>query len=172
MAAFRRTWYGRPIVPLRPSAFDAFLLLCTLAGVAASIVVFGVFWPQLPERIPTHFGISGQPNAYGGKGVLILLAALSSGLGLGLWVLSRFPQIFNYPRRITEENAPRQYRLAQLLLRIIACAICWFLTYIEWVIAEVGLGRASGFGVWFPFGFIAAMLATIVVYLVLAFRAG
>lgn len=171
MAENRKTSYGRPIVPLDPTPVDGLLLLGTLAGVAVGVVVLIAAWPQLPERIPTHFGVTGAPNAYGGKGILILLPALSAVLGLGLWVLSRFPQVFNYPRRITDENAPRQYRLAQRLLRVLAFGIVSILAYVEWQTIQVGLGRAAGFNGWFLVAFVAALLAAVVIYLVLALRA-
>lgn len=169
---YRKTSYGRPLVPLDPTPIDGLLLLGTLAGVAVSVVVLIVAWPQLPERIPTHFGVSGQPNAYGGKGILILLAALAAAVGLGFWVLSRFPQVFNYPRRITDANAPRQYRLAQRLLRVLAFGISWLLAYVEWQTIQVGLGRAAGLDGWFLVVFLGAIIAAVVAYLALALRAG
>lgn len=170
---YRKTSYGRPVVPLDPAPVDG-LLLGTLAGVAVGVVVLIAAWPRLPERIPTHFGVSGAPNAFGGKGILILLPALSAVLGPGFWVLSRFPQVFNYPRRITDENAPRQYRLARRLPRVLAFGIVSILAYVEWQTIQVGRGRgrAAGFDGWFVVAFVAALLIIVVIYLVLALRAG
>jgi len=49
-------------------------------------------WVVLPAdvRIPTHWGISGQPDAYGGKAEgLLLLPAISAGLALLLFFIAR-----------------------------------------------------------------------------------
>ena len=38
---------------------------------------------RLPDRVPTHFDISGRPNAWGSPGMLWILPAV----GLGLYLL-------------------------------------------------------------------------------------
>lgn len=42
--------------------------------VAAMFVAAAVVWPLAPDSIPVHFGLSGEPNRYGGKveGLLVL----------------------------------------------------------------------------------------------------
>ena len=60
---------------------------------------------RLPERIPTHFDISGKPNAWGSPGFLWILPVV----GLGLYVLMtalasiQFRR-YNLPVRVTEVN--------------------------------------------------------------------
>jgi len=55
-------------------------------------------WSVAPERIPIHWGITGQPDRYGGKVEAILLPlALALGLYLLLLVLPRFdPRYAHY----------------------------------------------------------------------------
>lgn len=38
-----------------------------LVFVAASWALFAYFWPRLPDVVPTHWGLSGQPNQWAPK---------------------------------------------------------------------------------------------------------
>lgn len=61
----------------------------------------------LPLRIPTHFDISGRPNAWGSPQMLWLLPLIGTGLYALMTVLGsiRF-RSFNLPVRVTEANLP------------------------------------------------------------------
>jgi hypothetical protein len=57
------------------------VLLLALGMVAVGVVAFTAAvtaseYGNLPERIPTHFGFNGAPNAYGPRAVLWLLVAI------------------------------------------------------------------------------------------------
>jgi len=49
-----------------PRAFWAVLCIALPFGVAA------LLYPGLPERVPTHFGADGRPDAWGGRGSIFL----------------------------------------------------------------------------------------------------
>jgi hypothetical protein len=43
--------------------------MALLSGLVACLIVVAIvqnawYWPQLPQRVATHFGIDGQPNAW------------------------------------------------------------------------------------------------------------
>jgi len=38
--------------------------LMTVLMIALPMVIGAIFWNQLPEKIPTHFGIDGQADGY------------------------------------------------------------------------------------------------------------
>jgi uncharacterized membrane protein len=75
---------------------NAILLLALFAGSAWA-------YPRLPERIPVHFGFSGQPDRWEARSVVswFLLPAIAAVLALGLHALSvygtRHPEIWNVP---------------------------------------------------------------------------
>ena len=50
-----------------------FKVLCSLPwiGAAALMAKFVSSWNALPERVATHFGISGEPNGWMNKGPLV-----------------------------------------------------------------------------------------------------
>lgn len=58
--------------------------------IVAPLIYLAFVWNQLPEIVPTHFGVSGQPDAYGPKWTLIILSAVS----VGIYFLLRYvPQL-------------------------------------------------------------------------------
>jgi uncharacterized membrane protein len=71
----------------------------------------------LPQRIPTHFGANGQPNAWGPPGSLWLLPVVGAGLFLIVSIVSMFPGSFNFPVRSTPASRPR---MEALTLRMMA----------------------------------------------------
>ncbi|MGD0890008.1 MAG: DUF1648 domain-containing protein [Terracidiphilus sp.] len=89
-----------------------------VVGAAAVAALFWITWSALhgpeplPDRIPTHFDISGNPNAWGPSSSLLLLPVVGLVLYLSITVVSQFPSAFNYPVRVTPENRPRLEALA------------------------------------------------------------
>ncbi|MGO2655081.1 MAG: DUF1648 domain-containing protein [Pseudoclavibacter sp.] len=87
-------------------------LLMTLAG----LIYLLVSYPSLPEVIPTHFGIHGEPDAWGPRGSLIGLGLVWLLLSVLVAGLARYPHVANYPVEVTGQNAARLYRIASQLL--------------------------------------------------------
>ncbi len=83
------------------------------------IISFGlVFWyyNQLPERIPSHYNLSGEPDGYSGKAILILLPIISSVLVILMTTLAKYPHTFNYHVPLTPENTQQLYTKAVKLV--------------------------------------------------------
>lgn len=159
----------RPILKLEKTALDWVL---EIAGAAAIVVTVALLIPygDLPDRIPRHFGASGQPDAWGGRSLLMWLAGISVLLYAGLTVLSRFPHRYNYPGPITAENAAQQYRLAGRLLLYIKATVAWVFAYIIHGTIQTARGHADGLGAGFLPVILGVTVVPIVVYLILARR--
>jgi uncharacterized membrane protein len=92
---------------------------------------------RLPDRIPTHFDISGQPNGWGSPGILWLLPAVATGVYLLMTILAsiRFRR-YNLPVRVTESNLPFiQEQTSTMVAWIKFEMICLF-TYLQWSILQ------------------------------------
>jgi uncharacterized membrane protein len=137
------TRLDRPRLQLPWTATDR--LLAALASLGALLLLGGVpfLWSRLPDRVPTHFGFTGQPDAWGDKGVLLLLPFLGLMLYATLMALTRIPHFYNYPVRITPENAEAQYRLARRLLLALNVVVLWLFLAIFAGAALVALGKQS-----------------------------
>jgi uncharacterized membrane protein len=143
------------------------LAACCLIGFIA-VAIWG--WLILPAIVPTHFGISGQPDAYGRKGTLLILPViflLSYGL---LTFLERFPHTYNYPIAITEENAPRQYQLARMLLIWLKLELLAAGIILQWSIIQSATNRNSSSMLYFTFLLPILLLATVIIYMIKARR--
>jgi uncharacterized membrane protein len=92
---------------------------------------------RLPLRIPTHFDLSGQPNAWGSPQTLWLLPLLGTGLYLLMTVLAaiRFRR-FNLPVRVTETNLPFIQTKTAEMVAWIKFEVLGMFAYIQWSIIQ------------------------------------
>ena len=98
---------------------------------------------RLPDRVPTHFDISGQANAWGSPNTLWLLPVIGSGLYLLFTVLGsiRF-RSYNLPVRVTEENLPFIQEQTSVMLAWIKFELLGLFVYIQsWIIEGVRTGN-------------------------------
>jgi uncharacterized membrane protein len=140
---------NRPKLTLPRSPLEKVL---EVVGVLLLLFMVGlllVSWPSVPETIPTHFNAAGQPDNYGGKGSLVVVPIVALVLYALLTVVSFFPQVFNFPWRITEQNAEAQYRLARTLLTWLKVELLATMTYILWMQTQAALNHLPGLGFWF-----------------------
>ncbi len=56
------------------------------AAITVPLIYLAVVWNQLPDIVPTHFGVNGKPDAYGPKWTLAILTVVS----IGLYFLMRY----------------------------------------------------------------------------------
>ena len=85
--------------------------LSWLGGVAlfAALAYCLHLYPELPDRIATKFKIDGSPRSYSGKQVLFALPIIGILTWALLQYLSRHPHWYNYPFKITPDNARPHY---------------------------------------------------------------
>lgn len=82
-----------------------------------SIIIYLAFaWPYLPDQIPIHYDALGNADQWGSKWFTFLLIALTILIYIGFTILRKHPYKFNYPDRLTEENAERFYKNANLTI--------------------------------------------------------
>lgn len=73
----------------------------------------------LPERIPIHFDLQGQPDGFGGKIYAFLMPVLALGLYAVFAYGTRHPEDTNFPVEITEQNMNAQFLIMKIGLRIL-----------------------------------------------------
>jgi len=161
---------NRKSTTLPRTRLDVVFDILTMLGVVAAVTLMIVYWPRLPERIPYHFGPSGEPDAWGGKGVLVVAPIIVLFVTSVLTAVMKSPAKMNYPVKITPENAERQYRLARNLLLIVRTEIAWTGAVVVWEQIQAGMRGASTFSItMLPLPFVL-LIGTIVVYFVIARR--
>jgi hypothetical protein len=128
-------------------------------------------WDALPQSIPVHFGFSGQPDAWGDKAAIWILPVVAVVFDAIWVVLANYPHTFNYPVRITEENARVQYQLARSLLAWLKVEMIWLFMWILWQQIQVSLGKVETVSVGLVLGMMIVFLGTFGVYFAKAFLA-
>jgi len=114
-----------------------------LDGFSAVFLILGWWvavssYPQLPESIPIHFGLSGEPDGWGGRWTIFLMPVIATIIfALDYFVLGRLVGTPKMPSTMT------------LPLHLMMLELTVLFTYITWRISEVAFGRAEGIGVWF-----------------------
>lgn len=161
---------NRPVINVPRTPLENMLeelAACCLIGLIV-VAIWG--WLILPAIVPTHFNISGQPDAYSSKSALLILPVILL-LAYGLLTLvERFPHTYNYPIAITAENAPRQYRLARMLLVWLKLEILAVGIILQWSIIQSVINSSGSSLLYFTFLLPILLLATVVIYMIKANR--
>lgn len=85
------------------------------------IVYLVVVWPTLPDVVPTHFGMNGQPDDWSKKSTLIYLVA---GMTIGMYLLfTIIPAIDPKDRIKAMGNKYYKLKLAMLLFMSALCFV-------------------------------------------------
>ena len=161
---------SRPKVRLDPSQADWILEGLALTGLLMLVLLPTAYYGELPDIIPQHFNARGDVDDWGPKSVLWLLPAVGLGLYLLLTLINRWPHIFNYPVKITPENAARQYQLATRLIRVLKAVIMLVFSYLCWGIIQSALAEKSSLGPAFLWITLGLVFGTIGWYVWTAFR--
>lgn len=124
----------RPRIKLERTELDRILNLLMLILVVLHIVYVAVAFKGLPETIATHFNWQGIADGWGSKFYLWLLPGVSLITYISLTILSKYPHIFNYLVKITEENAERQYKTAVQMIQytnLIVLILFFYISYMS-----------------------------------------
>ena len=132
-------------------------ILITIAGLLFTLIPLALYYPSLPDTIPSHFDINGQVNAYGPKATLLIFPSIGILITLLFQTLCRFPWVFNYPVRITSENAARQYLRGRLVLRWVN-ALVWLFGAVQWEALQAARSAAPSLSPAFSAGILIAAL--------------
>jgi hypothetical protein len=103
---------------------DYVLEVFSLLVVLATIILFVFFLISAPQIVPIHYNIYGVADKFGSKATLIILPVFSIITYVGLSILNRFPYIFNFPVKVTEQNHLFLYKMATRMIRWIKFLVC------------------------------------------------
>jgi uncharacterized membrane protein len=139
--------------------------------VGLAITVMALTWgmmiwiyPDLPAKIPSHFGPSGQPDAHVDRTVwtVILPGLLQVALTGLFWWIYRHPQYSNIPSTVMITMMPEPYRgqlyriLRHLTVVMMLCVNIVF-AHISLTTISVSLGLSDGLNPWLMGGTMIAL---------------
>lgn len=101
------------------------------------VVLVCVMSSKLPEQIPTHYNFLGEVDGWGHKSTIWWIVGFQVLQFIVLGCLSRYPQYYNYPIKVTDENRERLYCSAANFVSYLALALSIFLAYIVAVLLQL-----------------------------------
>lgn len=155
---------------IEQSKFNLLVEMLALPALLIHLTAVLGTWDLIPDSIPVHFDLTGKVDAWGGRTDLLLLFGLSFLFYVGLTVLERHSEKFNYPWEINEHNAEKQYMLARNFIKIVKVESVWLFAVISLQIIGISFGFLGSLGYLFlPMILIISSL-TIVGYFILGLR--
>ena len=99
--------------------------------IAALIIMTFIYWGKAPDIVPTHFDFNGEVDGYGSKNTLFISLPITVIMYIGLAILAKYPEIYNYAIEITPRNKERQYSMATTFIRVMNIEIVSIFFYIQ-----------------------------------------
>lgn len=159
-----------PRITVSRTRLDYALEILAAVGVFLGLYELAVNYSALPASIPTHFNFEGEVDSRGGKESILFLGAGIIVLYGILTFVSRIPHMYNFPWKITEENAPRQYRLARTFITLLKTEIVWLFAAIISETIKVALGQSNQMQPTSTFVFLGLITASVVGYFISSYR--
>ncbi|MGD0347037.1 MAG: DUF1648 domain-containing protein [Terracidiphilus sp.] len=144
-----------------------------LLFLATGIAVYGT--NPLPERIPTHFDLSGHPDGYSSSTFIVIVPFVALVLYGLITIVARYPTLTHYPVEVTPENRSRLEHLALgmmawLKVEMVGIFACIQITLIH--AANHPEEVVSLLGLWIMLGTVIVTVIYYVVAMLLAVRSG
>lgn len=153
----------------RRSTIDWLLEGVSAGALLAAIGDVAIHWSILPERIPVHFGLAGNPNGWGGKSMLLLLVATTVAISVILTVAESYQRLINVPLNV-DRDSPEVRRLLRSMVIAMKAVITVSFVWIVDLTMRTAVGEANGLGRAFAPLFLGWMIAPITYYLVKLLR--
>lgn len=131
----------QPLHPLKRKRPDYILEAISWTGLTTSFIPL-LFYDSINQdiQIPIHYNLSGEADDWGNATVLWITPILAIVLHTILSIAERCYQKFNYPVKITADNAPYLYQAAVRLIRTLKALFAILFTYIN----NTSLAQAYG----------------------------
>ena len=129
-----------------------------------------IFYPQLPEQVPSHINPAGRVDDHSDKLSIITLPAVATLVWALLTWINRFPHWFNYPTQITPENAFEKYSSATRMIRVLKFCVMLVFSLIVFIIFRIAFTNSDGPGLWLFPVVILILIAPVAYFLIKSIR--
>lgn len=160
----------RPVLKLEKRTLD-----CVLEFLNGITLVFLLIYPliyflEIPDTIPNHFNLQGEPDGYGSKNGIWILPGMGVFLYLLLGLFRNIPHVLNIPVEITPENAELQYRLVTRMLNWLSLLILLISSILVYKQIQAGFENSMSLGYFFPVLLGGGLLGILGGYIFLALK--
>lgn len=139
----------RPKINIKYETIDYIIESLGIIALVCLLTAPIYFYNILPDNIPIHYNIHGQPDAYESKQMIWLLPVIGLLLYIGMTLLNKIPHLFNYPTKVTSENAERLYRTGTRTVVVFKVISTLIFAYLNFKTINIGLSQSTRLGVLF-----------------------
>lgn len=133
----------RPRIKIEPTAVDRIIDALSLVFLLLLLVMVFQYYPDLPDKIPTHFNSLGQADDFGRKNSILLLPVMAVILFVLIQILGKYPHQFNYLVKITPQNAKKQYRLGARIMRFTNLFVMMVFYYTDYKVIKMSINQET-----------------------------
>lgn len=157
-------------VKIAPTYVDRIIEIVVAALAMITIILSVYFYFHLPEKIPTHFNLDFEPNAFDSKISILFVSILMIVVIFMMWLSTKFDGLVNLPVKKNPEKEKVQMRIAYRLLHVLAIWIVLLFLIIILSMSSSLLGVE--YSVWkYPTLFcVAGLLGTTIFYTIKLWR--
>jgi len=138
----------------KKTTYDKILEIVAVAALLVSFCPLLLYHTIHPDDVfPTHYNIAGEIDGWGGRSSLWLIPLIGLAFYIGLSILQKYPKIYNYPCKVTEQNANYLYRMGVQLMRHVKACFMIILAYANNDMYMGAINKNSG-----PIGILYAIL--------------
>jgi hypothetical protein len=106
----------------------------------------------------------------GARGWIFFLPILGSVSYCGMTILNKYPHVFNYPTKITPQNAEKKYRVATRLIRYLKFVLVLSFSLVAWMSSPMANISPSGLVPWFLLLFVGLIFGPLAYAIFRLFR--
>jgi hypothetical protein len=113
----------------KKTAYDKILEIVAIVALLGSFCPLMLYNTINPDAIfPVHYNFSGV-DRWGGRSSLWIIPLIGLASYIGLSIIQKYPKIYNYPCKVTKQNANYLYRLGVQLMRHVKVCFMIILAY-------------------------------------------
>ena len=157
--------------PVKRTIYDWTLEISSISCLVCVFIPL-FFYESLDHEalIPVHYNASGQIDRWGDCTHFWDLPLVASAFYIGLSILERFYSRFNYPVKITKENAQTIYRLGVALIRHMKLAMILIFAYLNNSSFFTVMGKREHFNRWIVYMLLFALIFILLTYCIKMIR--
>lgn len=132
-----------PRPKLKKQSLDIFLEILGAIAIVISFALPALYYQDLPENLPRHYGLDGVPDAYGGKGIIWVLPIMGLPLYLIISLISTIPSLINLPFKPSPEKIEIYQRKYSRMIRIMNVGMVCTFAFLTYNSIQIGLGNQT-----------------------------
>ena len=160
---------SHPRVQIKTTTLDIILEVSSWTLLLMLWFITAMNYFSLPEIIPIHFNFSGEADGHAGKLAYWMFPVITTGLFILLNLISRYPHALNYPVKITENNAVKQYGIATRFIRLMRLVIVGIFLYAVVSVASIANDETATSSLLPVWGMLALLICMILIYMRLSY---